>query len=91
MDDHGIRFFCAVPESPEQQNRAYMKAVKIKNIVIVYPEGRICNNSANHYRHQLELLFAKYKNCDFVVNMGNVPSICSHGIAVHVYMEKNWS
>lgn len=65
-----------------------MKAVKIKNIVIAYPEGRIDNNSAHHYRHQLELLIAKYNNCDLVVNMGNVPSISSHGIAVLVYMAK---
>ena len=57
--------------------------------MIVYPEGRIGNDSANHYRYHLRRLITKYNNCDFIIiNMDNVPSISSNGIAVLVFMAK---
>lgn len=65
-----------------------MKVVKIKNIVIIYPEGKIGNDSVGQYRHYLGQLISKYEQCDFIINLGNVPLISGNGLGVLVFMAK---
>ncbi len=57
-----------------------MKAKKINNILIYYPEGRISNDSAEQFEYQLTQLIDYHGNCDLIINMEDVSSISSKSI-----------
>ena len=57
-----------------------MKKKLLDNIVIYYPEGRISNDLAEQFEHQLIQIITIYGDCDLILNMEDVPSIGSNGI-----------
>ncbi len=54
----------------------------INNILLCYPEGRIGNDSAANFELELSQLIFEHETHDLILNMENVPSISSNGIAV---------
>jgi anti-sigma B factor antagonist len=59
-----------------------MKAEIINNILICNPEGRISNDSTSDFEFRLAQLIFEHENLDIILNMENVTSISSNGIAV---------
>ncbi len=59
-----------------------MKAEMVNGILLYYPEGRIGNDSAANFEFELSQFIFENENLDIILNMENVTSISSNGIAV---------
>jgi anti-anti-sigma factor len=61
-----------------------MKTMTVNNLLIYYPEGRITNSSAEQFERTLFFLINWHEDYDIIVNMNDVSSISSKGIAALV-------
>ena len=61
-----------------------MKTMTVNNLLIYYPEGRITNNSAKEFERKLFFLIEWREDFHMIINMNEVSSIGSEGIAVLV-------